>query len=143
MGGRLSGRFYRFKTVCMKWYQYLNIFGLKIKGKEYHSLLQNSNGVGRDLPPKDKKFFVYCYDREDFENDHEFSSTHNDKKYTKSIKGRNWETKWIGIAIWNEKNRMFDIKTTADGHENGFVSVPELEERMIWSFDLPLNLISS
>ena len=107
-----------------KFYQYIKIFGDRLTCNYKQVIYTNEH------PPKDTQFIVYCVEREGIE------------EHTKlNIKGKALKTLWVGQAMWNEKNNMYDIYTTAKEHENGFVCVPELESRMLWSYNLPLNLV--
>lgn len=117
------------------WFQYLKIFGANIlKGKEPHNLIFDSNNPPREFPPKDRTFFVYCTKRSDMETDHALV-------VGKPIKGRGRATLWIGQALWNSKRRKYEVWTNSKNSEERSLAFDSLPEGILWSYDLPLNLI--
>jgi hypothetical protein len=122
-----------------RWFQYIKIFGQKIKkGKEPHNLIFSSNKPPREFPPKDRSFFVYCVKRSDSETDH----VHAIGKHRSVIKGRGRETIWVGQAEWNGERNRYEVRTNSENADERKLSFDSLPEGILWSYDLPLNLIS-
>jgi len=72
-----------------------------------------------ETPPKDCPFVVFSLEY---------------VKDNRILRGTNKSRLiWMGLALWNEDTRFYEIETTSTGEHNGIVCLEKLESNMRWA----------